>query len=863
MMKPLRLPQSASALLIMIAVLFVALLALGWSTYLELDRQRESPTDSSQWSIFQVSLEFNRLNNAFGQFRVEDSAENRDEFKKRFDIFFSRVNVIKSSKAFSEFRNKNYYLQTTGQLSDFNHRLAKLIDDGEFDRLREDPEVAFEFQEVGRSVATFVASAVQTQANWDVTARDHLNRLLLAQLATTGLVLCAFLYFAFVVLQQRNKAVAREIEIRNREDLLRATVNSSLDGVLIADAKGVIVEINDAAAAMFGFAASDMEGREMSTMIVPQRLRAAHNEGMARYGATGKAKVMGRRIELDALRHDGTEFPIELSIAATGNGSAAKYVAFMRDITDRRFQERSLQSAKERAEDASRAKAQFLASISHEMRTPLTGILGALDLISETDLSEVQLKYVETANRSGHALLSVISDVLDISRLEAGKIELDLETLDINGIISDVLEIIGKLATDRGNTIQIDVDGAIPPLLTGDPARIRQVLLNLVTNAVKFTFEGSISISVTCLASDGHNAEVEFAVHDTGQGISEIDKSKLFQSFSQLRNSVEHPLGGSGLGLAISSRLVEMMGGSIGVDSEVGQGSRFWFRLPLPISSQRSQPEDDAPTHHLQTSAMAPMSVLVIDDNETVRSIIAGLLASRGHSAETADGALKGLSMLLSSRFDAVILDISMPGMDGFDALKAIRKLPGTAGRTPVIALTAHALIEDRERCIAAGFDQFLTKPVRAEELARAIATATSAEAVKARAEQRLDAAGDNIPLFDLAELRQQFVSVSPVDLHRIVDRFGVELDKQLALLKGDGGDMSPYHLRRIVHVLSGSASMIGAKRLAALAGQLDAHAAESEDLEMQTSVDELVALIVQTRAVVETTKQGLLAECS
>jgi PAS domain S-box-containing protein len=862
-MKLLRPPQSASALLTMIAVLFAALLALGWSTYLELGRQRESPTDSSQWSIFQASLEFNRLNNAFAQFRVEDNEESRNEFKKRFDIFYSRVGILNSSNAFAEFRSKSYYVQATRILSDFTQQIAGLIDRNEFDRLRKDPQVISDFEVVGRSVTTFVASAVQTQAIWDVTARNHLERLLLAQLVTTGLVLLSFLYFAFVVLQQRNKAITREAEIRSREDLLRATVNSSLDGVLIADAKGVIVEINDAAAEMFGFAASAMEGREMSGLIIPQRLRAAHQEGMARYGATGKAKVIGRRIEIDAMRQDGSEFPIELSISATGTGNAAKYVAFMRDITDRRIQERSLQSAKERAEDASRAKAQFLASISHEMRTPLTGILGALDLISETDLSEVQTKYVETANRSGHALLSVISDVLDISRLEAGKIELNLETLDINGIINDVLEIIGKLATDRGNAIQLDVDEAIPPLVNGDPARIRQVLLNLVTNAVKFTYEGSITVSLTCLANDGQIAEVEFAVRDTGQGISQVDKTKLFQSFSQLRSNVEHPLGGSGLGLAISSRLVEMMGGSIGVDSEVGKGSRFWFRLPLPISSQRSQPDDGTSAKDPQTPTLTPMAVLVIDDNETVRSIIAGLLASRGHSAETADGALKGLSMLLSSRFDAVILDISMPGMDGFEALRAIRKLPGTAGRTPVIALTAHALIEDRERCLAAGFDQFLTKPVRAEELARAIASATSAEAAESRVLLQPDEAEDTTPLFDLEELRQQFVSVSPSDLHRIVDRFGTELDQQLEFLKGDGNDMSPYHLRRIVHVLSGSASMIGAKRLAALAGQLDAHATGSEGIGVQTSVDELVALIVQTRKAVETAKLSLQAEGS
>lgn len=859
MMKLLRLPRTASVPLILVAVLFAMMLVLGWSTYLELERQRSSPTDSAQWTIFQTSLEFNRLNTAYGQFRVSPSDQNREEFKKRFDIFFSRISLL-DGRSFDAYRDKSYFIQTVRDLSSFVQLLAKIVDRKEFDTLRDDPGIAIAFQETARSVTTFVASAVQTQAMWDAASRDRLKWLLISQLVTSGLVLVAFLYFASAVIRQRNQSVAREAEIRSRKDLLRATVNSSLDGVMIADAKGTIVEINNAAAAMFGFVPSDMEGRDMARLIVPPRLRAAHNEGMSRYAATGKAKVIGRRVEIDAMRCDGTEFPIELSISATGSGSDAKYVAFMRDISERRLQERSLQSAKDRAESASREKAQFLAAISHEMRTPLTGILGALELLSRTRLTESQTTYLQTADRSGHALLSVISDVLDISRIEASRIELDLETLDLDGIVGDVVEIIGKLAADHGNIIHVDIDRTMPAALTGDTARIRQVLLNLATNAAKFTRNGTIAISVTRLMETNGQTEVQFSVHDTGPGISDSDKAKLFRSFSQLSNGVEHPMGGSGLGLAISSRLVDMMKGSIGVESRIGKGSTFWFRLPLATGAEPTLVNDGAMASQLQNSPMAPKTVLVIDDNETVRSIISGQLAAHGHSAETADGALKGLSMLKSAEFDAVILDISMPGMDGFEALKEIRRLPGAAGRTPVIALTAHALAEDRERCLAAGFDQFLTKPVRAADLTRAIVLATSDAAASARAAREADGIADGTALFDLGGLREQFVSVSPADLHRIVDRFGAELDQQLALLKAEGAEMSPHHFRRIVHVLSGSSSMIGARRLAALAGELDAQASQADEPARLVSLDELMTLIAQTRGAVEAAKLELQA---
>lgn len=861
LMKPLRLPRSATVPLIIIAVLFVMLLSIGWSTYLEFSRQRASPTDSAQWSIFQTSLEFNRLNTAYGQFRVEPNVQNRDELKKRADIFFSRVSILKSSDAFDAFRSNSYFAQTTQILSAFAEKLSDLIAREDFTRLKDDPEIAFEFKEMGRSVTTFVASTVQTQANWDTAARDRLQWLLLSQLATSGLAIIAFLYFAFVVIQQRNHALAREDEIRARGNLLRATVNSSLDGVLIANAKGEILEVNEAAATMFGYTRARMEGHDMSKLIVPPRLREAHSHGMARHVATGKARVIGRRIEIEALRHDGTEFPVELSIATTGSGSKATYIAFMRDISDRRVSELSLQYAKERAEFANREKTEFLASISHEMRTPLTGILGALDLLSETDLSKTQFGYVQTANRSGHALLSVISDVLDISRLEAGKVELDLAPLDVTQIVGDVLEIIGKLAADRGNVIHVDLDKTISPQLVGDAARIRQVLLNLAINATKFTYNGTVTISVTTLAIEDQHADMKFAVRDTGPGISESDKGKLFRNFSQLRNDAQHQLAGSGLGLAISNRLVGLMSGTIGVDSEIGKGSTFWFRLTLPIIAEPAVPVGGTQAHHAQSLPVTPKSVLVIDDNETIRSIIAGQLVSRGHSAETADGALKGLEMLAASEFDAVILDISMPGMDGFEALQAIRKLPGAAGRTPVIALTAHAMIEDRERCLKAGFDQFLTKPVRSNELAQAIALATSGGAAMAHSAPDRDGNEDTSDLFDLDELREQFVSVAPMELHRIVDRFGIELDQQAALLKKEGHDISLHHFRRIVHLLSGSSSMIGATRLAALAGKLDTQASQPDDVTALAHLDELTLLIEQTRRAVEAAKSTLKAD--
>lgn len=849
-------------LLTMIAVLSAIMVFLGWSTYQELERQRSGPTDSAQWALYQTVLEFHRLNNAYSSFHLEDSEENLKEFTKRFDIFYSRVKALNSSKALSPYRGAAFFAEGTRSLTAFVDRLAGMFDRQEFAALQSDPAIQKDFRTFEGEVAAFATGAVQTQALMNEQARGALRQLLLLQLVTFALVMLFFFYFAVVVLQERERAAKREIELREGRDLLRATVKSSLDSVLIADAGGTIVDLNDATATMFGYEPQELLGREMSGIIMPERLRAGHHAGMARLAATGKPKMMGRRVEIEAMRRDGSEFPIEISISSTGTGAEARFVAFMRDITDRRLAEQSLKAAKERAEDASRAKAQFLAAVSHEMRTPLTGILGALDLIASTDLSEQQRRYVRTANRSGHALLSVISDVIDISRLEAGKMDIDIGTLDLDEIVGDVVEIIGSLATERGNEIKVHIDERLPATLAGDAARIRQVLLNLATNAVKFTYNGVVEITATQIGTHGDKTDVEIAVRDTGPGISDGDREKLFQSFSQLNNPQSNAVGGSGLGLAISKRLIDLMSGSIGVDTVLGQGSRFWFRLTLETASEIAAPGIDSAGEPSDPGPIEPKRILVVDDNDTVRSIVSGQLSSRGHNVETADGAVKALAMLKASAYDAVILDISMPVMDGFEALRIIRGMPGVTGRTPVIALTAHAFIEDRERCIAAGFDRFLTKPVRADELARVIASVSSQARGSSRQEAAHSAASD-VPLFDLSSLKEQFSAAAPGDILRIVNRFGVELDQQLALLTAEGSAISPLLMRRIVHTLAGSASMIGAMRLAGLASHLDGLAVRGEVAELTASLDKLTALIRETRGAVDIAKSEIEAEAA
>jgi PAS domain S-box-containing protein len=848
-----RLRRALSSLPLMlglVAALSAAILVLGWIAYRELAIQSARPTDSAQWALYQTNIEFQKLDKAFADFRTSESKETYREFAKRFDIFYSRIKLLNDGKALETYRDEPFFIEGIRSLNGFTARLATLIDADELDVLAKDEALGTEFKNLQYQLTAFVTAAVQARAETDDRARKQLGTLLFLQLAGSGAVILAFGYFAAVMIVETNRRRRRQKELQESRDLLSATIKSSLDGIMIADTQGKILDVNDAAAGMFGRAPESMVGRSMSDVIMPERYRKAHEAGMQRYLSTGQAKVLGKRLELDALNGAGEEFPIELSISTTGRGDDTKFVSFMRDITDRRTAERNLKAARDKAERASRAKAHFLAAMSHEMRTPLTGILGSLELLSAEPLPENQARHIHTATRSGHALLSVISDVIDISRLEEGKVDIEVVRFDLREIVEDVVEINSNLALHRNNKLLAHSDLSIPAMLMGDASKIRQVLLNLATNAVKFTYSGQVTIETKLLSRIDGKCTIEIAVKDSGPGIAESEMEHLFKDFSQLANSSTSLPGGSGLGLAISKRLVTLLEGSIGVDSALGVGSRFWFRLEVDEAARDEKEMSVANRPDNPALAETGRRILVVDDTETVRSIVTGLLTSRGQIAEALGSAVDAVERLRKTRYDAVIMDVSMPVMDGFEALKIIRAMPGGESQTPIVALTAHALIEDRERCLAAGFDGFLTKPVRVDDLMEAVEMAISTKG----SEHRLSE-GATLPngddLLDIDELKSQFADVDAATLERITRTFAEELERQGAVLDAEGTGISPLHLRGIVHKLSGSASMIGAKHLARVTGGYDSLAGSQSEIDAAEAVPVLMEAIRQTREAV------------
>ncbi|MBW8638918.1 response regulator [Hoeflea sp. WL0058] len=837
-------------LLLILAMCVTTLSVLGSRMAREITSLQSAPLDNIQWNLAQLEIEYLSLLNSINtaQDRAGPDASVLSELRKRFDIFYSRIDTLQTGRPFRQIENddtaKRLLIKVRSSLieelpvidgddADLYGSLAGLEED--FLLLRPDVRSLSL-----RAVKIFAESSDRQRANFS---------LLLQQTAVVGVLLVLALLVAVTVLvRQFQVAERRALEASRSSSRFVSTVNASLDAIILADAKGTVIDFSPAAETIFGYTRNRSLGSNMAELIIPPNLRDAHAAGMRRFLETGEKKIIDAgRVEVTAMRSNGATFPVELSIGMTMEPEGPIFIAYVRDISERKRNQQELMSARDEALAADKAKSQFLAMMSHEMRTPLNGVLATLDLLQSSALDGRQEDYVRTAIASGEILQQHLDDVLDITSIEAGAMEFRYNYFSLDDLLEEVRSLNERTAAEQNDVIVLDIADDLSNIYS-DRHRLRQILLNLVGNAVKFTQGGTITVTARSISSTYHNRIVELTVSDTGIGIKQEDIERIFDEFVTLDSSYRRKTQGYGLGLAICRRISEGLGGHIGIESTPGAGSTFTVTIPIAATSQMGA-ESDAET--AENKDVDNLKVLLVEDNETNRFVAVELLQAEGCDVDVAINGIEGVEKSQNGDFDLILMDISMPLMDGIEATHVIRKGGGKSATTPIIGLTAHALPHELESLTQAGMQDCLIKPLRKRNLQKMLRSFRQSRESEAVSETPRTAVIDRSVMDELAEL------LPAEKLKQRMDDFLNELSESEELLQAHFEHGRLPELAALAHRCAGSAATFGATELANAMRGVQTAAQEDRIAELGDAMRGVGAIAGRTRKALERYKSG------
>ncbi|GEM_PF-6062205 len=536
-----------------------------------------------------------------------------------------------------------------------------------------------------------------------------------------------------------------EQALRVQQEQTGAILDTASDAFIGFDERGIVTDWNRSAETLLGWSAEEAIGRDVIDLVLPEPERDAGRVALYDRAANPAAYPPTTRTERTFCHRDGRELPVESTTWLVSSAAGWQFNTFARDIAERKRFERALATARDEALEASRTKSQFLATMSHEIRTPMNGVIGLAALLLRSPLDGAQRRHVEGIQNAGETLLAIINDILDFSKIEAGRLILDDVDFDLDVMMSKTVALLTEAARAKGLSVVVVRQPDLPAALRGDPVRLAQILLNLVSNAVKFTEDGRVTIHArlagpASLADGGVLLRMEVA--DTGIGIPQEKQAQLFDPFVQADTSTTREYGGTGLGLAICRRLAEAMGGRLEVSSSPGRGSTFSCTIPLAVAKATAGPEvasapagpevasvgpEVAPAGPEAASAPADgVRLLLVEDNRLNEMVAVEILTRLGYRIDVASNGRRAVEMAQATRYHAILMDCQMPVMDGYTATAELRRIEGAARRTPIIAMTAGAFDEDRQRCLAAGMDDFLAKPFDLDALAATVARWTS-----------------------------------------------------------------------------------------------------------------------------------------
>lgn len=877
-------PYLLAGLVMVFLAVVGALYRYGVMVQSEIDNLAIANADSQQWTLAQLEVEYFHMDRALLRARPE-APETMAEFGRSFDIFYSRVQTIMEGNGFAGIVTPAVAGPEIARIDAFLQQTAKLVDAGPGALGPALPELRSRAGALEEDVRKISLEGVREFASRAMAQRERVFSSLMLLASLTTALLAAITAGLVITWSLWRFGMRQTGSLSAAKARLEAVIGTSIDAVIVVDHEGKVLEFNGAAERVFGYSRDEAVGQHLNDLIVPEAMKAAKVAGFKRYRTGGVPRIAGHGlIGLQARRKDGSVFPAEISVTATRIGRKEIFVGYMRDITDRVAAEKELIDARDAAMAGEQAQAEFVAVMSHEMRTPLNGLLGTLELLRETPLDASQTALLASMQKAGEILLSHVNNTLDVERLDAGKLSLARAPFAPMSVPDEIVQMQAAAAAARGNRLTTRAVGRLPEAVEADAMRIRQVLLNLVGNAIKFTRNGTITLEADYRRDQG---QLTYRVIDTGIGIPAAETERIFDDFVTLDPELSREATGSGLGLSIARRLMRAMGGQIGVESVPGQGSTFWITLPAPVVLSLPVPAAPAPVRKPPAPAApdavsdaAPsavsgaepcsaeggpaqrlsgaIEVLVVEDNDINRVVLCEMLRRAGHRIAEARDGVEAVEKAAERRYDVILIDLNMPRMNGVDATGAIRAGAGPNHKTPIIAVTANVLPEARNQLEAAGVCRVISKPITRKMLDQVLAEELCPRLRQPSPPAPAPAALTGLPLVQdetRAELAQ---SLGPEMMAQTLQRFLSEGAAMIAALTPASAQDQPADTAALAHKCAGSAALLGAERLHHQLKMIEgvlrmATPGTVPDAATLAALDGLAALWSETRTALET----------